>query len=258
LIARLDESLGRASAAWIDLIRPRAGLVILAFLLLALAAAGYAFATLGVNTNENDLFSEDLPYFALRQEYERAFPDLVDPIVVVIDGATVDLAHEATDVLARRLERDTRRFGRVHRPGSGPFFDQHAFLYLETDELEDLVDNLFTVQPYLAELSRDTSLRGFLSMLAVAVDATARGDLEGFNLSDVLDRTSSRGATPRLATGAATCWSCPSSISRSFSPPRRRCSRSARSWTSSGSTAAAVCGCGRPACSPSPTTRWST
>jgi hopanoid biosynthesis associated RND transporter like protein HpnN len=188
LFARLDESLGRASAAWIDHIRPRAGLVIVAFLLLAIAAAGYAFSALGVNTNENDLFSEDLPYFALRQEFERAFPDLVDPIVVVIDGATVDLAHEATDVLARRLERDTRRFGRVHRPGSGPFFDRHAFLYLEIEELEDLVDNLFTVQPYLAELSRDTSLRGFLSMLAVAVDATARGDLEGFNLSDVLDR----------------------------------------------------------------------
>jgi len=188
LIARLDELLGRASGAWIDRIRPRAGRVIVAFLLLSLAAAGHAFSSLGVNTNENDLFSDDLAYFELREEFERAFPDLIDPIVVVIDGATVDLAHEATDVLARRLERDTRRFGRVHRPGSGPFFDEHAFLYLEVDELEDLVDNLFTVQPYLAELSRDTSLRGFLSMLAVAVDATVRGDLEGFNLSDVLDR----------------------------------------------------------------------
>lgn len=188
VIATLDDALGRAAAAWVARVQSRAGLVLLGFTLAAVASLGYALVALGVNTNENDLFSEDLPFFALRDDFYAAFPTLVDPIVIVIDGDTVDLAQDAAERLARRIEQEPAEFGRVYQPGGGAFFEENGFLYLEPDELSELVENLFAVQPFLGELARDPSLRGLFSMLADAVEAQARGDLEGVDLSDVLMR----------------------------------------------------------------------
>ena len=60
---------------------------------------------LGVNTNENDLFSDSLPFYSLREDFNRSFPSMVDPLLVVVDGATVDLAHDAARRLAHHLDR---------------------------------------------------------------------------------------------------------------------------------------------------------
>ena len=188
LISTLDELLGRGIAAWVGHVTRHARATAIGLLCLSGLLLFYSLDGLEVNTNENDLFSDDLPFYTLREDFNRAFPSTVDPLLVVVDGATVDLAHEAARTLARRLEEQPAHFHRVEQPDSGPFFDRHAFLYLDLNELEDLVDNLFTVQPYLAELSRDASLRGFLHMLSQAVDASVAGDLEGVNLEDVINR----------------------------------------------------------------------
>jgi len=188
LIATLDDLLGRLAARWVGAVQRRAGSTIAAFALSTLAVLAYSFDTLGINTNENDLFSDELPFYALRDDFNRAFPTLVDPIVVVVDGATVDLANDAAEALARRLEREPDRFAKVYRPGGGPFFEQHGFLYLEREELADLLENLFAVQPILAKLSRDAGLPGFLTMLSDSVEASARGDLDSVELDKVLQR----------------------------------------------------------------------
>ncbi len=101
----------------------------LAFLAATIAVGLYAAHALGLNTNENDLFSEDLPYHALRDDFNASFPTLVDPIIVVVDGATVDVAHDAAETLARRIASESERFGRVHRPEGGPFFETQACEY---------------------------------------------------------------------------------------------------------------------------------
>ena len=188
LISTLDEVIGRHIGAWVRHATRYARTTAVGLLFLCALLLLYSLDRLGVNTDENDLFSDDLPFYTLREDFNRAFPSTVDPLLVVVDGASVDLAHEAARTLARRLEEQPAHFQRVEQPDSGPFFDRHAFLYLELDELDDLVDNLFSVQPYLAELSRDTSLRGFLRMLSQAVDASVEGDLAGVNLEDVIDR----------------------------------------------------------------------
>ena len=188
MISTLDEILGRGVAAWVKMVTQHARVSSVSILGFSALLLLFSLDGLGVNTNENDLFSDDLPFYALREDFNRSFPSMVDPLLVVVDAATVDLAHEAARRLALHLEAQPAHFRRVEQPDSGAFLDRHAFLYLESAELEDLVDNLFTVQPYLAELSRDTSLRGFLRMLSEAVDASVEGDLEGVNLDDVLDR----------------------------------------------------------------------
>ena len=188
MIQTLDDSLGRAACAWVEGVQRRPALVVAAIGAVTAALLTIALTSLGLHTNENDLFSDELRFFALREDFYASFPNLADPVVVVIDGDTADLAHSATERMAHSLRRDLERFAAVYQPDSGEFFERNGLLYLELHELDDLLDNLFAVQPQLSALSRDMSLHGFLTMLGDAASAQARGELEGFDLTDVFER----------------------------------------------------------------------
>ncbi len=73
--------------------------------MLCVAAAalvfGAGFPRLGLHSNEDALFSKGVAYAKLREGFRTAFPSLIDPVLVVIDGATVDQAREAADALRR-------------------------------------------------------------------------------------------------------------------------------------------------------------
>ena len=188
MIQTLDDSLGRAACAWVEGVQRRPVHVVAAIGAVTVALFAYALTSLGLHTNENDLFSDELRFFALREDFYASFPNLVDPVVVVVDGDTADLAHSAAERLADRLRRDPERFAAVYQPTSGEFFEENGLLYLELHELDELLDNLFAVQPHLSALSRDMSLHGFLRMLGKAADARASGQLEDFDLTDVFER----------------------------------------------------------------------
>jgi hopanoid biosynthesis associated RND transporter like protein HpnN len=188
LIRTLDKVLGRASFAWVVWVQGHALAVILGFGLATLGIAAYALTHLGLDSGEDSLFSEEVPYFALRREYYDAFPHLVDPIVVVIDAPTRDQADAMANLLTERLRQEPEHFPGAYAPGGGEFFERHGLLYLDEAELEELVEHLVSVQGYLAELSRDPSLTGLATLLAQAGEATASRDLAGLELADVYTR----------------------------------------------------------------------
>lgn len=188
MLTALDEALGSIAAAWMDVVCRRARSVTLVFVLLSLAGVVYAARNLGLNSDEDDLFAEELPFVALRRDFYAAFPRLVDPVVVVIDADTLDLADAARDRLAEALRADPEHFAHVFEPGGGPFFEQNGLLYLSTDELYELSDSLAGAQPYLAELAGDPSLRGLSAILAEAVDVVGEGDFQEAELTEVLNR----------------------------------------------------------------------
>jgi hopanoid biosynthesis associated RND transporter like protein HpnN len=82
-------------------------------------------------------------------------------------------------------ERET--FASVYAPGVDPFFDRNGLLYLSTEDLEELADHLASAQPFLAELSRDRSLRGLFDVLATIVDRAPGARGGALELSEVLD-----------------------------------------------------------------------
>jgi hypothetical protein len=77
----VDEWLGRAARAWVDLLRPYAAYVILVFLAAAAGAVAYAAGHLGLDSDEMALFDRDVPFIQMREAYRRDFPTLLDPIV---------------------------------------------------------------------------------------------------------------------------------------------------------------------------------
>jgi uncharacterized protein len=167
----VDELMGRPCGALVEAAARRPWRTLVAAFVVAALSLVYVANHLGVNGDSDALFDENLPFRKLRIEFENAFPDLKDRVLVVIDAKSATRARDVARHLAADVSAHPEAIQSVWIPGDGPYFEQHGLLYLETPELEELVDQLAVAQPFLAELSRDRSLRGFFGLLAQALEA---------------------------------------------------------------------------------------
>jgi hopanoid biosynthesis associated RND transporter like protein HpnN len=153
----------------------------LVVLLSAAAAAGSAYLTtqrLGIDTNTVDMLSADLPWRVENERHKRLFPHYADNIVVVIRGATADLAAEAQRRLGAHLRAEPDLFRDVHLTGGGEFFERNALLYADLEPLQDLADGLEEAEPWLPGLERDPDLSRFLTVLDSMLIAARGGSGE--------------------------------------------------------------------------------
>ena len=171
---------------WVRLVRRAAPAVLVVAFALAFLAVRYTMDNLSMNTDTEDMLSAELAWRKLDQEYERLFPQYDNNILIVLEAATPDQAQDAAALLYERLlpERDLFEF--VYYPNALPVFRESGLLYLDPAELQDLSDNLAEVQPFLARLARDPSLRGLFEVLGDALDAAADG--EQVDIEPVLTR----------------------------------------------------------------------
>lgn len=186
VINHLESTLGRWLGAWLEGVRAHARLVVVAALLLSAASLAYTATHLGIDSDDAAMLSDELPFRALRNDFHRQFPPLADPILIVVDGETPGRAQDAAEALATRLRQHPDAVASVFVPGGGPFFQRHGLLYLPPEDLDELSDHLTEVQPYLAELSRDGSLRGYVGILGEALEASASAPERGADLVGVL------------------------------------------------------------------------
>jgi hopanoid biosynthesis associated RND transporter like protein HpnN len=189
VIQRLESVLGAALGRWLEGVARHARAIVVGAVVVSAACLHYTAANLGIDSDDAAMLSEDLPFRALRTEFHRQFPPLADPILLVVDGDTPGRAQDAAEALARRL-RGEPDITSVFVPGGGPFFEKHGLLYLPPEELDQLSDHLTQVQPYLAELTRDGSLRGYVGILGDAVEHAAAGGDDDEELAEVLDHLS--------------------------------------------------------------------
>ena len=171
---------------WVSFVRTNGALVLVAVFALAFFAMRYTVDNLSMNTDTEDMLSEELIWRKLDQEYERLFPQYDNNILIVVEAATPDQARDAAALLYERLQPEQALFEFVFYPNALAVFRESGLLYLDSGELQDLSDNLAEVQPFLARLARDPSLRGLLEVLADALDARADG--EQVDLDPVLTR----------------------------------------------------------------------
>jgi hypothetical protein len=121
--------------------------IVLALAIIVAIASGYYTAThFAINTNTNEFISEKLQWRQNLIALEKAFPQRDDQIVVVIDGATPELAEAAAQSLTDKLKRHPDLYQSVVRPDGGPYFNQNALLFppVAYDQ------HICVGQPYLA------------------------------------------------------------------------------------------------------------
>lgn len=121
--------------------------------------------------DHSELVKQSEPFWVPQNEFAEKFPQFVRTAVVVIDADTVDLADDASEALAARMRRETDMFRSVFLPTEDPFFKRNAFMFLELEELGEVIDKLADAQPALAAVSQDPNLRGFFDLIDTGIIA---------------------------------------------------------------------------------------
>lgn len=136
---------------------------------LSLLIAFYTANNLGINTNTEDMISNKLEWRQNVIEFRNQFPEKNRSIVVLIKGKTSALADQATAYLDDLLDHSDQIKSSYAATNDAPIAGQEL-LYLETEALEDLSDDLTAAQPLLGRLRENYSLPVFLDMLALLIE----------------------------------------------------------------------------------------
>ena len=173
----------------------RAWLTLLAAAALCVLGAWYSTGHFAMTTDTAELISPELPWRQDLVAMNKAFPQRADLIVVVVDGATPELATSASRALATRLGERKDLFKSIQQPEGGEFFARNGLLFLSAEEVGDTTRELISAQPFLGSLAADPSLRGVMESLSTVLLGVRHGEAKlrqidpaMRGLSDALER----------------------------------------------------------------------
>lgn len=136
------------------------------FLTFALTAGG-VYVTVerfAIDTDTAHLFAPDIPWRKNEAALYKAFPQVDDIIVAVIDAKTGEQADDA----ARRLTAELQGkplIARAWRPDDHEFFRKNGLLYLPTADVEKHIGVMIGQRDVLVPLAEDPTLRGLSNVL---------------------------------------------------------------------------------------------
>lgn len=136
--------------------------------LLMLGAAVFDVTKFSINTDVEELISENLPWHRRQLEFSKAFPQ--KGILVVVKAPTPENAEQATTLLAQSLSKNPDLFPLVKQPDSGEFFERNGLLFEPLDDVKRSVEGLMKAQLLISTLASDASLRGVMTALSFAAE----------------------------------------------------------------------------------------
>lgn len=144
--------------------------VIVASLILAGLLGLYTASHFSINTNVNDLISRDLPWRKQELDYQAAFPQSRDLILIVVEAPTPEQTEAASHELTEGLSKRTDVFHSVQEEGGGTFFGRSRFLYLPVEQVARATSQLADGELTISVLARDPSLRGLVRALSFGLE----------------------------------------------------------------------------------------
>lgn len=201
----------------------RPWLVLVAGLVLAALSLLVVTGRFAMTTDTAALISPDVDWRKQERAMETAFPQLRDVMLVVIDGATPELAEDGAARLATRLAEDKAHFRLVRRPDGGDFFGREGLLFGSEKEVRDATSALVEAQPMLGPLAADPSLRGVAGALSTMADGVTTGQVTLERLDKPMRALAD--AAERVLTGKPTHFSWQTLFAgegNALAPPTRR------------------------------------
>ena len=164
----------------------RPWLTLLAGFIIAIASGIYAAKHCTINTNTDDLISTKLEWRQNQIVFDRAFPNLHQNIIVVIDAATPEAAQLAGERLQNALSARPEIIKDIVRLDGLPFFRRNALLFLPVEEVQKTIGGALGAQPLLASMAGDPSLRGLANSMALLAQGSQRGAMRLDDMSPLL------------------------------------------------------------------------
>ena len=168
---KTDLLLDRILLTWVSCVVRVPWLWIAAFCLAGALCFYYIINNLGVNTNTEEMLSADLPFRINLARLQKAFPQDARTILVVVEAATPEQSNSAIQQLGALFRSQNDVVKDVYIPGDEAFFQKHALLYEDLEDLDKLAMNITRAQPFLGRLARDNSLSEFASLLGHVINA---------------------------------------------------------------------------------------
>ena len=159
--------------------------VIIFALTLAVVSGIYSVRRFSIDTDVNNLISRDLPWRQRELEYQAAFPQSRQLILIVVEAPTPEQTSAATRALTEGLSKNADLFRSVQEEGGGAFFQQNRLLYLPTEQVTRTTSQLANAERTIGALAKDPSLRG----LALTLSFGLRGLQAGLYSLDDIART---------------------------------------------------------------------
>jgi uncharacterized protein len=144
---------------------------------LTLAALVFIAQNFAMTADTSQLISQRLEWRQRELAFEAAFPQFNNLTMVVVDGATPELADDAARRLAAALKERQDLFQSVRWPDGGPFFEREGLLFLPSKDVEKATSGLVRAAPLLTRLTADPSLRGALVVLTDVLQGLKQGEI---------------------------------------------------------------------------------
>ncbi|MEY4767474.1 MAG: hypothetical protein RL637_113 [Pseudomonadota bacterium] len=135
------------------------------FIFVAILAIYYTINHLNINTDTTELIAPEASFQQNRRIFEKAFPQEVNTLLLVLESPVPELTFAATQRLSQQLLADSQHFEQVYIPNDNEFLRKNGWLYLNLTELQQLTHSLTIAQPFIGHLANDHSLNGLLSIL---------------------------------------------------------------------------------------------
>ena len=161
--------------------------VIIVALILAGVSGTYTVRHFAIDTNVNNLISRDLPWRKRELEYQAAFPQNTQLILVVVDGPTPEQTSAAARALAQGLWNKPALFRSVQEEGGGAFFQQNRLLFVPADQVARTTGQLANAEPIIGVLAKDPSLRGLVRALSFGLEGVKLRRLSLDDFAGALD-----------------------------------------------------------------------
>jgi len=150
--------------------------IIVVSLSLAGVAVYYTLHNLTISTSRDDLVSGDKHLLNLTHRMDQAFGGR-DGLVVVVENRQPEVAIKFADALAAELRGYPQRFTDLFYRVNPESFRRWALLYLDTNDLIKLKDNLAGQKNLLTGLAADPGLMTFYNLVNEQMTRAMIGNL---------------------------------------------------------------------------------
>lgn len=144
--------------------------IVILYTIISVFAIHYTIQNLGINSNTAEMFDPDLEFRQNQDHFNELFPLTKNNLVIVIEGDTPEITDISALELYSEFKRDTLHFNNAYLPGAGDYFKQNQFLFLNTEELENLSARLSRSNVFLSLLAQNNSMRGLFSLIDLILE----------------------------------------------------------------------------------------